>query len=42
MKNLFKNLFKKKKAQAPKTLALPDLAFDEKAERLYEFRKEDV
>ena len=42
MKNLFKNLFKKKKPQAPKTLAQPDLAFDEKTERLYELRKEDV
>ena len=36
MKNLFKNLFKKKKPQAPKTLTPPDLWFDEKTERLYE------
>ena len=42
MKNPFKNLFKKKKPQAPKTLTPPDLAFDEKTERLYQIKKEDV
>ena len=41
MKKLFKNLFKKKKLQAPKTLAQPDLAFDEKTERLYEIYKKN-
>ena len=39
MKNLFKNLFKKKKPQAPKTLEIADLAFDEKTERLYQIKK---
>mgnify|MGYP003141558692 CR=1 FL=1 len=42
MKNLFKNIFEKKKLQAPKTLTPPDLAFDEKTERLYQIKKEDV
>ena len=39
MKNLFKNLFKKKKALAPKTLALPDLEFDEKTQSLHQKTK---